>query len=51
MIERITAPDAPEPRGPYSHAVRAGISAVRDINAMGGWAVYDPRAVEVLECA
>ena len=24
MIERILAPGAPEPRGPYSHAVRAG---------------------------
>ena len=24
MIERITAAGAPEPRGPYSHAVRAG---------------------------
>ena len=24
MIEKILSPDAPEPRGPYSHAVRAG---------------------------
>ena len=24
MIERIASPEAPEPRGPYSHAVRAG---------------------------
>lgn len=24
MIERIISPEAPEPRGPYSHAVRAG---------------------------
>jgi 2-iminobutanoate/2-iminopropanoate deaminase len=24
MIERIVSPEAPEPRGPYSHAVRAG---------------------------
>ena len=24
MIERIVAPGAPAPRGPYSHAVRAG---------------------------
>ncbi len=24
MIERITPPGAPTPRGPYSHAVRAG---------------------------
>lgn len=24
MIERITAPGAPAPKGPYSHAVRAG---------------------------
>jgi len=24
MIDRILAPGAPEPRGPYSHAVRAG---------------------------
>ena len=24
MIERIVSPGAPEPRGPYSHAVRAG---------------------------
>jgi 2-iminobutanoate/2-iminopropanoate deaminase len=24
MLERITAPGAPAPRGPYSHAVRAG---------------------------
>ncbi len=23
-IERVTAPDAPNPQGPYSHAVRAG---------------------------
>jgi len=24
MIERIVSPEAPQPRGPYSHAVRAG---------------------------
>ena len=24
MIERIVSPGAPQPRGPYSHAVRAG---------------------------
>ncbi len=24
MLDRITSPDAPSPRGPYSHAVRAG---------------------------
>jgi len=24
MIDRLTAPGAPAPRGPYSHAVRAG---------------------------
>jgi 2-iminobutanoate/2-iminopropanoate deaminase len=24
MIKRIVSPEAPEPRGPYSHAVRAG---------------------------
>jgi 2-iminobutanoate/2-iminopropanoate deaminase len=24
MIERILSPEAPQPRGPYSHAVRAG---------------------------
>jgi len=37
MIERITAPGAPEPAGPYSHAVRAG-----DFIYVSGQAAIDP---------
>lgn len=42
MIERITAAGAPEPRGPYSHAVRAG-----DFIYVSGQAAIDPRTNEV----
>jgi 2-iminobutanoate/2-iminopropanoate deaminase len=41
MIERITAPGAPQPRGPYSHAVRAG-----DFIYVSGQAAIDPRTNE-----
>ena len=37
MIERITAPGAPKPAGPYSHAVRAG-----DFIYVSGQAAIDP---------
>lgn len=37
MIERITAPGAPNPAGPYSHAVRAG-----DFIYVSGQAAIDP---------
>ncbi len=37
MIERITAPGAPAPQGPYSHAVRAG-----DYIYVSGQAALDP---------
>ena len=37
MIERITAPGAPAPQGPYSHAVRAG-----DFIYVSGQAALDP---------
>ncbi len=41
MIERITAPDAPEPRGPYSHAVRAG-----DLIYVSGQVALNPQTNE-----
>jgi 2-iminobutanoate/2-iminopropanoate deaminase len=37
MIERIMAPGGPSPRGPYSHAVRAG-----DFIFVSGQAALDP---------
>jgi 2-iminobutanoate/2-iminopropanoate deaminase len=41
MLERITAPGAPQPRGPYSHAVRAG-----DFIYVSGQAAIDPKTNE-----
>ena len=38
MLERIVAPDAPAPRGPYSHAVRAG-----DLIFVSGQGPIDPQ--------
>ena len=38
MIDRLTAPGAPTPRGPYSHAVRAG-----DFIFVSGQAALDPK--------
>jgi 2-iminobutanoate/2-iminopropanoate deaminase len=37
MLERITASGAPQPRGPYSHAVRAG-----DLLFVSGQLAFDP---------
>jgi 2-iminobutanoate/2-iminopropanoate deaminase len=37
MLERVIAPGAPKPRGPYSHAVRAG-----DLIFVSGQAPIDP---------
>jgi len=42
MIERITTAGAPEPRGPYSHAVRAG-----GFIYVSGQAAIDPQTNEV----
>ncbi len=41
MLKRITAPGAPEPRGPYSHAVRAG-----DFVYVSGQAAINPASNE-----
>ena len=41
MLERINAPGAPQPRGPYSHAVRAG-----DFIYVSGQAAIDPKTNE-----
>lgn len=41
MLERITAPGAPQPRGPYSHAVRAG-----DFIYVSGTVAIDPKTNE-----
>ena len=41
MIERLTIPGSPEPRGPYSHAVRAG-----DFIFVAGQGPIDPVANE-----
>jgi 2-iminobutanoate/2-iminopropanoate deaminase len=41
MLERIIAPGAPEPKGPYSHAVRAG-----DFVYVSGQAAIDPKTNE-----
>jgi 2-iminobutanoate/2-iminopropanoate deaminase len=41
MLERITAPGAPQPRGPYSHAVRAG-----DFIYVSGQVAIDPKTNE-----
>lgn len=41
MLERITAPGAPEPKGPYSHAVRAG-----DFIYVSGQAAINPKTNE-----
>ena len=38
MLERITAPGAPAPKGPYSHAVRAG-----DLLFVSGQGPIDPQ--------
>jgi 2-iminobutanoate/2-iminopropanoate deaminase len=41
MIERINMPGAPKPRGPYSHAVRAG-----DFIYVSGQGPVDPQTNE-----
>ncbi|HXV73566.1 MAG TPA: Rid family detoxifying hydrolase, partial [Sphingomonadales bacterium] len=41
MLERITAAGAPEPRGPYSHAVRAG-----DLIFVSGQLAFNPETGE-----
>jgi len=41
MLERINAPGAPQPRGPYSHAVRAG-----DFIYVSGQVALDPKTNE-----
>lgn len=41
MLERITAPGAPQPKGPYSHAVRAG-----DFIYVSGQAAINPQTNE-----
>jgi 2-iminobutanoate/2-iminopropanoate deaminase len=41
MLERITAPGAPQPRGPYSHAVRAG-----DFIYVSGQVALNPKTNE-----
>lgn len=41
MLERITDPAAPKPRGPYSHAVRAG-----DFIYVSGQAAINPKTNE-----
>jgi 2-iminobutanoate/2-iminopropanoate deaminase len=41
MLERIIAPGAPTPKGPYSHAVRAG-----DFVYVSGQAAIDPKTNE-----
>lgn len=41
MLERIVAPGAPAPRGPYSHAVRAG-----DLIFVSGQGPLDPSTNE-----
>ena len=42
MIERITAPGAPQARGPYSHAVRAG-----DFIFVSGQAAINPKTNQI----
>lgn len=42
MLERITAPGGAEPRGPYSHAVRAG-----DFIYVSGQAAINPEKNEL----
>ncbi len=42
MIDRIVAPGAPEPRGPYSHAVRAG-----DFIHVSGQVAINPKTNKV----
>jgi 2-iminobutanoate/2-iminopropanoate deaminase len=42
MIDRILAPGAPEPRGPYSHAVRAG-----DFIYVSGQVAINPRTNQI----
>lgn len=41
MLERIIAPGAPQPKGPYSHAVRAG-----DFIYVSGQAAINPQTNE-----
>jgi 2-iminobutanoate/2-iminopropanoate deaminase len=41
MLERIIAPGAPQPKGPYSHAVRAG-----DFIFVSGQAAINPQTNE-----
>jgi 2-iminobutanoate/2-iminopropanoate deaminase len=42
MLERLIAPGAPAPRGPYSHAVRAG-----DFIYVSGQGPIDPKTNEL----
>jgi len=42
MLERLIAPGAPQPRGPYSHAVRAG-----DFIFVSGQGPIDPATNEL----